>query len=63
MSDIDRLRDDAERARWLARSITDERAQVALEELASDLDRRAAAIERKQGFDDIWKEVLRSDTR
>jgi len=52
MSDIDRLRNHAEQARWLARSITDQRAQEALEDLASDLDRRAVEIERRQDFED-----------
>jgi hypothetical protein len=52
VSEIDRLRNHAEHARWLARSITDQRAQEGLEDLADDLDRRAAVIERQQTVGD-----------
>ena len=52
MSEIDRLRHHAEQARWLARSITDQRAQGGLEDLANDLDRRATEIERQQAVED-----------
>jgi wobble nucleotide-excising tRNase len=47
VSEIDRLRNHAEHVRWLARWITDQRAEKAFEDLANDLDRRAAEIERK----------------
>jgi hypothetical protein len=56
------LRDDAERARWLARSITDQRAQEALEILARDLDRRAAEIERQEIIESEQKPTWQSDT-
>jgi hypothetical protein len=53
VSDLARLRSNAEHARSLARSITDGRAQEALEDIASELDRRADEIEQQQTVEEI----------
>ena len=62
MSEIDRLRNRAEHVRWLARWITDQRAEEAFEDLANDLDRQVAEIERQQAVEEDRRAISRSDT-
>jgi len=62
VSEIDRLRNRAEHVRWLARWIADQRAEEAFEDLANDLDRQVAEIERQQAVEEDRRAISRSDT-